>query len=349
MKIAIVNLINVIFDETSINDGLGGSETWAIQLSEAFKRKNHDVYVFSNTKTTHISTTNVKWINNSLIYPYFLTEKFDFIIISRIPNDLLDFIAKTEPTQNVFIQCHDPNVCQNTSQNGLNYPFIKKIIALTHWHKMYLNTSDRISLNNIEIIPNGIDPLLFPITKNETDHKLLWSSCIERNFNILMDDIYPLIKGEIKDFEIDVAAYNDIQGIEGIQGVNFLGKLNKQQLYTEMNKHSTYFYPCVSNETFCITSIENAMCQNNMILPLQYGPADIFYPFKDEIGMKNYFDRSKEEYNAACNEAAEKIINSIVNPNYNQELKNEIRNYILSNFTWDKVAEKYIQLYEECK
>ena len=65
MKILLITRSIFQFDETSLNlVGLGGSETWCAQLSNAFSKKGHDTTVLCNCEP-HVSQLGVRYINTN--------------------------------------------------------------------------------------------------------------------------------------------------------------------------------------------------------------------------------------------------------------------------------------------
>ena len=111
-----------------------------------------------------------------------------------------------------------------------------------------------------------------------------------------------------------------------------------------MSNRYCWFYPGVFNETFCITMIENIMCENDIVAPLTYGMSSVIEPFVDDVSMKHRFDRNEDEFWMAVDEASNKINESINNHEKNAELRKELKNYVLSNYAWDIIADKWLKL-----
>ena len=88
MRIGIFAIYQKAFDEKSIGFPLGGSETWAIQLSEAFRSLGHDVFVVCYCAKSHVSESGIRYISIKDFANYG-GWKFDFVIISRYLSNFL--------------------------------------------------------------------------------------------------------------------------------------------------------------------------------------------------------------------------------------------------------------------
>ena len=198
------------------------------------------------------------------------------------------------------------------------------------------------------IIPNGVDLDLFNnlCIDKQPDHSILWSSRAERGLSILTEDIAPLVRKVIPDFKVLCTQYADNPSFDYAKlDVQCLGPLSKKQLYREMNKHAVWFYPSTFDETFCITAIENMMCNNSIAMHPAYGTSQ----YQDYINIiqSNFSDAN--EYSNACNEAADIIVDCILNFNDNKYIQQRkaAKKFVIDNFTWDKIAMKFIDLAKE--
>jgi glycosyltransferase involved in cell wall biosynthesis len=72
--------------------------------------------------------------------------------------------------------------------------------------------------------------------------------------------------------------------------------------------------------------------------------SSVIEPFVDDVSMKHRFDRNEDEFWMAVDEASNKINESINNHEKNAELRKELKNYVLSNYTWDIIADKWLKL-----
>ena len=248
-----------------------------------------------------------------------------------------------------------------------NYPFIKKFVALTNFHKEELHKYNNIPYEKIEIIGNGLDSDIFDNVDKEViekDNEILWTSAFGRGGNILIDYILPKVKAVIPDFKVNICGYSDgvPEKIKNNPNVKFLGTLTKEEYYKEFKKHKVWFLPCVVVEDFGICAAEAVMCGNHIVSPYLHGMQDVLRPFtpfamtnKYNVKQSSDYHYSKYElemsfndFTNTNNEAAQSIID-IIN-NYDNPLLQKIlmsqRKYVMETYTWKNIVDQWIKLFE---
>ena len=348
MKIGILDICWKEIEQEPGKQVLGGSETWLVQISKEFANQGHDVHVYCLTKN------EFKWCN-VLFYPIdnFGKEKFDFIILNRFLSigdvNYIKVIYENKLANHVYMQIHDLSITENyrlLTDDEFNSKYSKYInfvtlVALNDWHKN--NTLLQYDFKNSICAPNGIVLEDFSeLNTSEKDNRILWSSCEERGLDILVNDIYPLVKKEVPDFGIDIAGYNEYSNNSyADKDVKYIGRLQKRELYKEMSKHKCWFYPGTFAETFCLTMLENVLCGNKVVSPLTYG----MHPtigYAEELKMKNNFIDNKNE---AIKEAAEKIIEVLKGKTNNSSVYNKVIEKIHKEYNWKNTVDIYINDY----
>lgn len=349
MKIGILDICWKEIEQDPGKQVLGGSETWLVQISKEFANQGHDVYVYCLTKN------EFKWCN-VLLYPIdnFGKEKFDFVILNRFLSigdiNYIKAIYENKLANHVYIQMHDLSITENyklLTRNEFNKKYSEynnfiTLVALNDWHKN--NTLLQYNFKHSICSPNGIvlDDFL-ELNTSEKDNRILWSSCEERGLDILINDIYPLVKKEIPDFGIDIAGYNNYSNnTYNDKDVKYIGKLTKRELYNEMSKHKCWFYPGTFAETFCLTMLENVLCGNQIVSPLTYG----MHPtigYANEIKMQNNFIYNKS---SAILEAANKIIDILKNKSIIPDVYNKVIEKIHKEYNWKNSVDIYINDYK---
>ena len=356
MKIAIIDVgWKKINSKNPLSEAHGGSETWLIQISNEFsKYAQVDVYCDCDD---YKHSDNLSYINQSKFLKS--NKKYDFVILNRffLKNGInyITYIKTHHLANHIYIQIHDLSFVADgklmqyradVDRFGLNYDFVT-VVTLNPWHKQNLKAQYETLLNEPVCIPNGIDLSLFPTENNsKRDNRILWSSSKFRGLNILIRDIYPIVKQEIPDFGIDIASYdNNLEEYQNSEyDINVLGRLTKEQLYNEMQKHKLWFYPGTFAETFCITAIEAIMNGQQIVSPITYGMRDTL-EFISDIQMKYKFTND-EEYYKAVNEAAQKII-EILKSDYNTpEVYERIKDKIVNEYNWSFSVNKYLTHYK---
>ena len=344
MKILIIIPTGLPFNENSIlTTGCGGSETWAIQLSNAFCELGHEVMVLGFS-APHYARNGVQYVPIQESETVLRTRKFDLIISSRMHGNLIEVVDAFKTSDNVFIQAHDTFITGTDFSEIKKYPCFKGVSTLSAYQERTLHDENGVEWSYMHRIGNGIDERLFSdLDFTPKNQRLLWSSNFSRGGDIAEDHIVPAYIKKIAEGGIDFCGYSNIESKRG-EHVKILGSLNKPDLYKQMCDRYCWFYPSTFGETFCISLIENVMCENDLILPLDYGPMSVLEPFYPDITMKHKFDGGEDEFKLAVDEAAEKIVDSIENHEAGQELRSELKNYVLQNYTWTEVAKKWIKL-----
>jgi len=359
MKIAILDVCwKHINSKNPLNEAHGGSETWLIQIANEFA-KHVQVDVYCDCEN-YKHNDNLEYINfNNFIK---LNKKYDFVILNRFffKNGInyITYIKTHHQANHIYVQIHDLSFISenkllpsgyNVDKFGLNYDFVT-IVTLNEWHKNNLISQYNTLINKPICIPNGVDLSLFPTVENkQRDNRILWSSSKHRGLNILINDIYPIVKKEVPDFGIDIASYEnniDEYNVDS-KDIILLGQLTKTQLYDEMQKHKVWFYPCTFAETFCITAIEAIMNGQEIVSPCHHGLGNTL-EYINEIAMKSHFSSISEVYNKAVEEAAQKIIMILKKDNVDDKplIYERIKDKIVNEYNWSYSVNKYLTHYK---
>lgn len=357
MKIAIVDIgWKEIIGPNPMSGALGGSETWLMQISKEFVNNGIEVDLYCNTKENfQFNGVNFIW-DKAFIGTQ---EKYDFVILNRFFEkysiNYIEMIKTNNIAKHVYIQIHDLSfileegllpINTDVSKYNLCSDFVT-IVTLNEWHKNNLIAQyPLLYAMNVDIvcIPNGVDLSLFKEHNFERDNRILWSSCAERGLDILMNDVYPLVKKEIPDFGVDVAGYNDLSGIETKgKDIKVLGRLTKEQLYEEMSKHKVWFYPGTFAETFCVTMLEQFLSGAQIVSPFTYGMRPTI-GYADSIKMENMF--AEPVYKQAVQEAADKII-EILKGKKAPEIYSDIEKKIHTEYNWKHSVELYLNFFKD--
>lgn len=340
MNILIVNAAITEFDETSLmTGGLGGSETWSIQLANAFIKKGCGVTVISNCKT-HTAPNGVIYVSQNEFYDIITKRHYDLCIVSRCYSTLISEIENYKTCSNVFIQAHDENIYGESVDNLLSLNCFKGVATLSAYQELSIYEKSGLPWRYMTRIENGIDPELFKdINYTPQTQRLLFSSDYSRGGDIIINYITPCLNN----IGVDFCSYIN-KNISYDGNVSFIGSLDKLSLYTEMGKRYCWFYPSIFNETFCITLLENIMCENDLILPLTFGMSSVLEPFYKDVSMTHTFNSTQDEFSLAVDEAVEKINLSITNHEKGAELRKELKNYVLNKYTWDLIADKWLKM-----
>lgn len=376
MKKVLGIFYNSSFTEESFETGCGGSETWAIQLAKEFSKRNYHVIIFCHCESKTYDS-GVEYVPISLYESRIKYQYFTYFIFTRSIDVSYDIFIANNDCRNIYIQSHDMFIWENGIYNSryvydeernqdLKYNYIKKFIALTDFHKEELHMYNGIPYDKIAVIGNGLDSNIFDEAERftvEKDNSILFPTAFGRGGNILVNDIMPRVLEKIPDFEVHICGYGDNvpDDIKKNPHVKFLGTLKKRDYYLEFKKHKCWFLPCVVVEDFGICAGEAAMCECDIVSPFKHGMKDVCWGFTSlkmenefkvkETGKYHYstytLNMTDDEYNKACDEAANKIIDSI--NNYYNEDRKKIRaickEFIIKEHTWANVANKWENIF----
>lgn len=336
--------------------GLGGSETWTVQISKEFANKHISVKVYCYVKESKIDSNNVEYIPIKEFDYNKELPKFDYIIITRSLCNTLEIIKKTNCCNNVYLMTHEPAIFDNQWEINYNvyndkisnYKFLKKILILSNFCKDVFISQYKIPENIMVLTANGFNFDLFPNTDiYPKDNSILWSTEFNRHFDDLGEHIAPLIVKKIPDFKIYTCSHIDSlpEKYNNCDYIINLGKLNKIDLYKEMNKHACFFYTNKAWESFCNTAVEAALCNNDIIMPLREGPETVFAPFKEYFMDGEIYFSNKYEFQYA----ADLIVDSILHYDKRKTIRSNIKKFIKDNYNWPTIVNKLLIEFENNK
>jgi len=224
------------------------------------------------------------------------------------------------------------------------HPKIKSLFGLTKWHQ---ETIKRLFPQfKVNVINYGIE-------KNNTiveklRNNFIYSSFPNRGLVVLLR-MWPQIKEIIPDATLSV--YCDLQQewvnrvapemlIEIKESINQkditnYGWVDKSTLMQAWNKAEYWLYPCIFEETFCLTALEAAISR---VLPLTNGLAALSETARNGIIIDG--DPLTTSWQIRCIEKFKRIIK-------NDNLRNTIleQNYqYASEMNWKSQTEKFFKL-----
>lgn len=263
-----------------LTSGVGGSETYIIEMARYIKQNNFfgEVIVFCNTpgeKEEKFEDVTYRHINQ--YYQFINTNYVHTCIISRFSEYLpVTFKGFSE---NVYLVVHD------LTPSGIVIPMDKKlknIFCLTEWHVEYF-TNIFPSLKNITVpFYYGIDDRFksescdnSQYTNNKIKNKFIYSSFPNRGLLQLLQ-MWPKIIEHFPTSSLYI--YSDVNNkwsndvepekmskikklLEDLKygyNIYYKGWVNKKELSDAWLSSDIWFYPCTFMETFCLTALEAA-------------------------------------------------------------------------------------------
>ena len=234
------------WDENLIlKNGGGGSETWAAELAREFQRIGFHVIVFGMPPCWEFAESGVEYVPYELFESRIAYQHFDYFIssrqISEVTNDL--------HCPNVYIIAHDFCLHYAESFSDMKMDRVAKIAYLSEWQRHALSDyykhefTDKDSFRTF----NGVDDLTYTIARTtQKKNKMVWSTVGERGLMFFVNRVFPVIKSEVPDFELDVCLYTDAdkyESLRNIDGINLIGKIGKEELSKRQGESKIWVYP----------------------------------------------------------------------------------------------------------
>ena len=359
---------------TILKEGVGGSETYIIELARYIQRSgNYNVVVFCNCENNEVF--------EGVEYRYIL-EYFDFIrnnvvehcIISRY-SEYIPFTLKSH-VKNVYFVAHD------LTPTGIIFPLenkLKKVFCLSEWHVEYF-TNIFPQLKNITVpFYYGIDKELFDCkSSKKKSYKFIYSSFPHRGLLALLQ-IWPRIIKKYPSASLYIHCDVENQWVnENTQdhmkilkdvlynmlkvktyNIYYMGWTSKEILAQSWKTADVWLYPCIFKETFCLTALEAAISKTLVVtndlaaLKNTVGDRGLVIPMEGELISEKWYNeclnrmfeildnREKREY--YVNKNYEWAKNMTWENRANELLKilnkNETNNYIIKE---EHTSQKYI-------
>jgi hypothetical protein len=265
---------------TILKQGVGGSETYIIELSKYIQKSGkYNVIVFCKCEENE-TFEDVEYRSLTEFFDFVRENKVEHCIISRY-SEYIPFSLKSH-INNVYFVSHD------LTPTGIVFPLenkFKKVFCLSEWHVQYF-TEIFPQLKDITVpFYYGIDKELFDCEKtNKKLYKFIYSSFPNRGLLHLLQ-IWPRIINKYPSASLyihcDVEGkwvnenatehmklvkellYNMIK--EKKYNIYYMGWTSKEKLAQSWKTADVWFYPCIFNETFCLTALEAAISKTLVV------------------------------------------------------------------------------------
>jgi glycosyltransferase involved in cell wall biosynthesis/predicted O-methyltransferase YrrM len=259
--------------KTIYTSGVGGSETYIIELARNIQQHGHfDVYVFCNCEENEIFE-GVTYQHLSGYTKFINTHYVHTVIVSRYSEYLP--VTYKGWSENVYLVCHD------LTPSGIVIPVdnkLKNIFTLTEWHTKYLqgifpNIQDKIThfyygidlknFNDIDINKKEKNSFIYSSFANRGLLPLLqmWPKIYEKYSDASLHIYCDLDNKWVNDFHSEqIRQIKELFEKYGVKknGMNiyYYGWVNKKTLADAWKRADYWFYPCIFLETFCLTALE---------------------------------------------------------------------------------------------
>ena len=160
------------------------------------------------------------------------------------------------------------------------------IIFNSHWSYNQFRMHFQIPEYKTRVIQNFVPPFPYPLKKDNSKIKLIYTSTPWRGLAILMRTV-EMLNEKRKDFEVDIYSSTLLYGSEfhklnekkyqslfdkcrEIPNINYKGLASNEEVRQALMKSHILAYPCIFEETSCLAAIE-AMAAGCKVVTTNYG------------------------------------------------------------------------------
>ena len=295
------------FGETLYSKGLGGSETFTVKYGETLAKMGYQVIVFCKTDRKNVYNDVLYFPIDD--YPLFLSRyKVDICLINRYQVYTHISILKAEKT---YLILHDLTPLETIIPTDDR---LTGILFLSEFQKEQFLSLFGAFRNRCHVISYGIDTSLFPSselvsvkdienghwTNGDNDEIIFVYPSFPNRGLLPLLHIFPSIISKYPNAKLHIFCETKHQWVQqyhkevadkideileqGNPNITNHGWVNGEKLRSFWKKAHIWLYPCVFEETFCMTALESAMSKTLMIcsdlgaLPETVGDRGIIIP-----------------------------------------------------------------------
>lgn len=342
------------WDEDTVKEGAGGSETWAVELASVFQRYGFHVIVFGQPIENHFAENGVEYVKAEDFVKRCEYQHFDYFISSRKTEELTPSLPDCT---NIFIMGHDTEIELRYDTAVLKLDRVKKIMLLSDWQKrIYLANYEGLTEDRIIKTCNGVIQERYEnIDEDKKENLMIWSSAHERGLKTFIDYIFPHIKEKVPDFRLKICGYDTRSSFsENVEGIEFIGRIGKDELAALQKKAKIWVYPNIGtndngelfHETFCITAVENALAKNAIVCFKAGGIVSTLNGYK-HMFCEDCFNNLDFRYahcdiKEMCGFLVEDAIKMLLDESYRRQAAAEAYD-ICTQYTWEKCAKDWLR------
>lgn len=253
--------------------GIGGSETFIIEISKYVQRDSHfHCVVFCNCEKDEMYE-GVEYKPLAEYANYIATNEIHSVVISRYP-EYLPVVYQSPHVGNVYLILHDlipeGEIIMRDSR-------LRKVLLLSDYHKQFFDNMFPILADITAKFGYGIDQEA--ISQNagveKIPYKFIYSSFANRGLLYLLQmwrrirERFPTatlyIHCDVENQWLNIVDRDHMQAIKSLlfdlknDGVFYKGWTSKSDLYATWQSADVWFHPTTFLETFCLTALECAI------------------------------------------------------------------------------------------
>jgi len=258
-----------------LTKGLGGSETWIIQMAKYISETGkYNVVVFCKTDSPRFFE-KVGYNPIELFGNFIANNLVEYCIISRYTEYIP--LALRGHAKNVGVIFHDMLAPEMIIP--VHYK-LKWVWGLTDWHSKVIKSTFPQFEKKVDYINYGIDTENFEVHGSKIKNSFIYSSFPNRGLVVLLR-MWPKIVKRFPDATLNIFCdlehewtnkvapdmMNEIKKLLKINktGITNHGWVSKPVLRDYYKMTEYLLYPCIFEETFCLTVMEAAISKTCVI------------------------------------------------------------------------------------
>lgn len=329
------------WDPDTIKTGLPGSEEAAVYMSQKLAEKGYKVTVFGapppNSPYSN-ETSNPRFI------PFDPNPKmkFDIAIAWRMPS-AASHLKKI--ADKVYLWPHDVTLGP-TPESEIN--LFSDVLWISEWQRAQWVSVSPAFAKFTNIYGNAVNMEQFgPITERINPYSCIYGSNYGRGLTVLLD-IWPKIKEMFPMATLDIyygwqhwgtlnpqqeaALRETIKKLES-SDVKERGRVGHEELNRAFARASFWTYPCTYPECFAITALR---AQASGAVPVIIDGTAL-----KETVRYGYKCATPGEYLDTLTKAMKEV------KTITMDKRQQMRAFVANEFTWDKIADKWIKTFEQ--
>lgn len=321
--------------------GVGGAEASLILLARAFAKTGWQTEIYNTT----LKTGKFRGVEYHNITEFRREDFCDVFVLFRVPDRILPYV---NAITKVFWSCD-----QYTAGNWKTeiFPYVDKVVAISPYHANYVDMVYGPIKNKLQVLELGVNIEDYKKEVTKVPNKLIFCSVPRRGLEH-MARLFPAIKEEIPDAQLYITSdytlwglhYPDNQEFKDMlasrEGVHFLGKISRKELIEHQMTAEVMAYPCTYEECFCIAAME---CIAAGAIPVTTKIGAL----KSTVGESGILLSNFPGTAEYDKQFISSVVKLLKNKEYAQKLRLEGRKRAEQHYSWDKVAQNWINMVDE--
>lgn len=284
----------------TVDNGMAGSETWAAYLAIAFAKRGYGVVIYNDLpekdRDVYLKQeydTDKSLFSDCLTDKGYVAYRHHTHMLNDLSYDMVDYFISSrtvEPFRHQvhavrrYVMIHDIWLGADKNMDIMSWK-IDGYGYLSEWHKDFLKSHHSMPEDKMFKTSNGVNFDLYKdVDSYEKKNQIVYSSSPDRGlfellkmfpkFREVCPDLKLIIAYGFYNWESAVRARGDKSGEDFINaikkameqpGIEYVGRVSKDELAKLQMQSKWWFYPTWFTETQGITAIENGLAKNALL------------------------------------------------------------------------------------